>query len=84
MAAKKATAIKTKYTKSAIIDSVAGSTELSKKQVNAVLDELTSLIERHIKKGGAGEFTLPGLMKIKTPSGHLRVHIEYRERRPRA
>ena len=65
-AAKKATAIKTKYTKSAIIDSVAGSTELSKKQVNAVLDELTSLIERHIKKGGAGEFTLPGLMKIKT------------------
>ena len=38
MAAKKATAIKTKYTKSAIIDSVAGSTELSKKQVNAVLD----------------------------------------------
>ena len=33
MAAKKATAIKTKYTKSAIIDSVAGSTDLSKKQV---------------------------------------------------
>jgi nucleoid DNA-binding protein len=66
MAAKKAPAIKTKYTKSAIIDSIAGSTELSKKQVNSVLDELTTLIERHIKKGGAGEFALPGLMKIKT------------------
>ena len=30
------------------------------------LDELTSLIERHIRKGAVGEFTLPGMMKIKT------------------
>ena len=30
------------------------------------VDELADLIERHIKKGGAGEFTMPGLLKIKT------------------
>jgi nucleoid DNA-binding protein len=65
MAAKK-TAIKDKYTKSAILAEIAENTELSKKQVSAVLDELGTLIERHVKKGGAGEFTLPGLIKIKT------------------
>ena len=30
-----------------------------------MLDELGVLIERHIKRRGAGEFTLPGLLKIK-------------------
>ncbi|MEK9747124.1 MAG: HU family DNA-binding protein [Pseudomonadales bacterium] len=65
MAAKKAPAIKDKYTKSAIIASLSESTDLSKKQVTAVLDELSGLIERHLRKGAAGEFTLPGLMKIK-------------------
>ncbi|MBT5685061.1 MAG: hypothetical protein HOJ11_08640, partial [Gammaproteobacteria bacterium] len=56
MAAKKAkkTAIKDKYTKSAILAELAETTELSKKQVSSVLDELSSLIERHVKKGGAG------------------------------
>ena len=29
-------------------------------------DELKDLIERHVKKGSTGEFTLPGLLKIKT------------------
>ena len=59
-------AIKDKYTKSAIMSEIANSTDLSKKQVTAVFDELASVIERHIKKGGAGEFTLPGILKIKT------------------
>ena len=63
---KKVTAIKEKYTKSAILAEIADNTELSKKQVSSVLDELTVLIERHVKKGSAGEFTLPGLLKIKT------------------
>lgn len=65
-APKKAPAIKDKYTKSAILAEIADNTDLSKKQVTAVLDELNTLIERHVKKGGAGEFTLPGLLKIKT------------------
>ncbi len=64
--AKKLTAIKEKYTKSAILSEIADKTDLSRKQVGAVFDELSDLIQRHIKKGGAGEFTLPGLLKIKT------------------
>lgn len=63
---KKATALKDKMTKSQIVASLADSTELSKKQVNAVLDELNTLIERSIKKRSVGEFTIPGVMKITT------------------
>jgi len=63
---KKLPAIKEKYTKSAIVGTISENTELSRKQVTAVLDELGDLIERHVKKNGAGEFTMPGLLKIKT------------------
>lgn len=63
--AKKTTAISEKYTKTAILAEIAQNTDLSKKQVDAVLNELGDLIERHIKKRGVGEFTLPGLLKIK-------------------
>lgn len=65
-APKKLSAVKEKYTKSAILSEIATNTDLSKAQVTAVIDELTSLIERHVKKGGVGEFTMPGLLKIKT------------------
>ena len=30
------------------------------------MGELDTLVSRHIKKRGAGTFTLPGLLKIKT------------------
>ena len=63
---KKAPAIKDKMTKSQIVASLAESTDLSKKQVNGVLDELNALIERSIKKRSVGEFTIPGVMKITT------------------
>ena len=66
VATRKKTAIKGKYTKTQILAEIATNTELSKVQVAAVLDELSVLIERHIKKGSAGEFTFPGLLKIKT------------------
>jgi len=64
--AKKLPAIKDRYTKSAIVAELADKADLSRKQVGVVLDELSDLIQRHVKKGGAGEFTLPGLLKIKT------------------
>ena len=64
--ARKKPAIKEKYTKSAILSEIADNTDLSRKEVGAVMDELAVVIERHLKKGGAGEFTLPGLLKIKT------------------
>jgi nucleoid DNA-binding protein len=58
-------AAKTAMTKSAILEEIAGNTGLTKKQVSSVFDELTALIERHIKKGAIGQFGLPGLMKIE-------------------
>lgn len=75
-AAKKAPAVKAapaavkpiaeRQNKTQVLQQIADSTELSKKQVQAVLDELTNIIEGHIKKKGVGEFVLPGLLKITT------------------
>ena len=64
--AKKPSTIKEKYTKTQILDAVAEETELTRKQVSAVLDSLTDVIELHIKKRSVGEFVLPGLLKITT------------------
>ena len=64
-APKKKPGINSKMTKSMILAEIAESTSLTKVQVNAVLEELESVIERHIRKRAAGEFTLPGLLKIK-------------------
>ncbi|KPJ90933.1 MAG: hypothetical protein AMJ53_12630 [Gammaproteobacteria bacterium SG8_11] len=63
--AKKAKSIKDAYTKSQLIASIAEETELTKKQVTAVFDSLTGIIEGHIKRNAAGQFTLPGLLKMK-------------------
>ena len=62
---KKAPGIKTKMTKTAILNEIATNTNLSRAQVSSVMDELESVIERHIRKRSPGEFTLPGLLKIK-------------------
>lgn len=72
-AAKKAaparvTAVKEPMTKSQILNEIAENTELSRKQVQAVFDELGTLIHRHIKKRGVDQFTVPGLMKITVKS----------------
>jgi len=64
--ARKITAVREKFTKTQILTEIAENTGLTKKEVSAVLDELGIVIERHIKKRAVGEFTLPGLMKIKT------------------
>lgn len=66
MAAKKASAIKEKYSKTQMVAEISENTGLSRKQVGAVMEELGELVERHIKKRGCGEFTLPGLLKIVT------------------
>ena len=64
--AKRLTAIKDRYSKTQLLSDIADKTELSRKQVGSVIDELTDLIERHIKKGACGEFVLPGMMKVTT------------------
>jgi nucleoid DNA-binding protein len=64
--------------KTQMLQQIADSTELSKKQVQAVLDQLTNIIEGHVKKKGVGEFVLPGLLKItcvKKPATKARKGI---------
>jgi nucleoid DNA-binding protein len=58
--------IQSPMSKSQVLSEVAASTELSRKQVAGVLDEITGLIKRHIGKKGPGSFTLPGLFKVTT------------------
>jgi nucleoid DNA-binding protein len=57
------TALKSALNKSQIMTTLAETTELSKKEIAGVFEELGTLIHRHLRKGGAGEFTVPGLMK---------------------
>ena len=64
--AKKTTALKAAMTKTQLLNELAENTGLAKKDVASVLDELAVQVERHIKKGAVGQFTLPGLLKIKT------------------
>ena len=64
--AKKITAVKERYSKTQILNEISEKTELSRKDVTAVLDELTDIIEGHVKKRACGEFVLPGLFKIVT------------------
>jgi nucleoid DNA-binding protein len=64
--AKKPASTKEKFSKTQILEQIAESTELSRKQVAAVLDSLTDVIEAHVSKKGVGEFVLPGLLKITT------------------
>lgn len=66
MAKKKVTGIKKAMTKTQVYSEIAENSGLSKKEVAAVFDELGAVVSRHIKKGAAGTFTLPGLLKIKT------------------
>ena len=49
-----------------IVNELVARTEVSRKQAIAVIDELGSIISRHISKNGPGEFVLPGMLQIKT------------------
>lgn len=52
-------------TKSQLLANLAECTELSKKQVAAVLESLQATIIEQLGKKGPGVFTLPGLLKMK-------------------
>jgi len=67
VASKKAAApaVKKAPTKSEILNHIAAETELSRKEVAAVLDSLAGLIQKNVKPRGVGYFNLPGLLKIK-------------------
>lgn len=65
-AAKKTTAAKSPkpMTKSEMLTAISESTELSKKEVQAVFDALNDLIVKDMSAKGRGVFTIPGLVKI--------------------
>lgn len=56
--------IKETMTKSAIISAIAEENELPRKTVTAVLNSLDSIIFGSVHPKGAGEFTLPGVLKV--------------------
>ena len=62
----KVTAVQKPMTKAQLLSVIAEETGLTRKQITEVMDSLSGQIQRHIKKRGAGTFTLPGLLKIKT------------------
>ena len=52
-------------TKSEVFGGIAEATELTRKQVGSIFDELGTMIKKDLGKRGPGIFTVPGLMKIK-------------------
>ncbi len=52
-------------TKTEIVNSISADTNLSRKEVNAVFNSLSSQISKSLGRRGAGAFTLPGLVKIE-------------------
>lgn len=64
--AKRIKAVREPMTKTALYSAIADETELAKKDVAMVFEALGDIINGHIKKGAAGTFTLPGLLKVKT------------------
>jgi len=65
MAKKKKAPAKKAMTKSEILNSLSESSELSKKEIAGLFENLSELIAKNLKKSGPGVFTIPGLSKIK-------------------
>lgn len=61
----KASTTKKAPTKTEILNNIAEATELSRKQVQAVMEALTDEIKKALGSKGAGGFTIPGLVKIE-------------------
>jgi len=64
-AAPKIKAIKEPLTKTQLFTTLAERTDMKKKDIVGIFDELALIINGHVKRNGAGVFTLPGLLKIK-------------------
>ena len=59
------TPVKKAPNKTEIFESIAAATDLTKKQVAAVLDALTAEIKKSLGSDGPGVFAIPGLVKIE-------------------
>lgn len=52
-------------TKTEIVRTLSEQTELTKKDVTAVLDTLNEIMVKHVAKRGPGAFTYPGYFKVE-------------------
>ena len=74
----KATAPKKSMTKSEILNAISNDTDLSRKEVSAVLESLNTQISKSLGRRGPGVFTIPGLIKIekkKIPARKARKNV---------
>ena len=69
-------------TKSALYQSLAEATGLSRKQIAAVFDELTKFIRHDVGKKGPGVVALPGLLKINASRRRPRPRVRDATRPP--
>lgn len=51
-------------TKSEVLATISDQTELTKRDVSAVLDAMQDMIKKQLGKRGPGVFSVPGLMKL--------------------
>ena len=58
-------AAKKPMTKTEILTTIAADTDLTKKQVGAVLESLGGVIAKALGRSGAGAINIPGLIKIQ-------------------
>lgn len=61
----KETAAKKPFTKTQIVELISTKTNVSKKDVAAVLGGLSDVIAQSFSKKGAGKFVLPGIVKLE-------------------
>ena len=76
--ATKVVAKKKSMSKTELVGRIAEATELTKRDVNSVLESLSGQIERSLGRRGPGVFTLPGLVKIekrKVPARKARKNV---------
>jgi len=70
--------VKTRYSKSQIVQEIADITSVARKEVGKMLEQLEDIIARHLSPKGPGEFVLPGILKInaiKKPAKKARKGI---------
>ncbi|MFZ5723127.1 MAG: HU family DNA-binding protein [Pseudomonadota bacterium] len=60
----KLTSVSEPMAKSALLQHIANNTALARKQVAAVIEELSAVVAAHVNKKSKGQFVMPGLFKI--------------------
>ena len=74
----KAVAKKKAMSKTELVGAISDQTDLSRRDVKAVLEALEHQIERSLGRRGPGVFTLPGIVKIekkKVPARKARKNV---------